>query len=473
MTMNKNDLIRLSVTDLNNLGCGVGHLAGGDADGMTVFVQGAITGDEIEARVIKVTRGYLVARLERIVIPSEYRSSSDCNASLGCGGCVYRHVIYSHELDRKRAYVENAFKKAGLADVTVEAVRSTGETVGYRNKAQYPVGVDREGKTVAGFYAVGSHRIVPSDRCALQPTVFERIARFVCDFCDRNRIPIYDERTGKGLLRHLYLRMGKATGEVMVCLVVKGDSLPHEEDFAREIIETFPSVVGVLLNTNRADTNVVLGERYRVLAGKDSIEDELCGLRFRISPQAFYQVNHDACELLYGIAKERADLSGGELLLDLYCGIGTIGLSMADRAGEVMGVEIVPEAVECAKENAARNGITNATFVCGDASDPNGLLRIAADLRGDLSGAVVILDPPRKGTTRKLIASISAHGVKKVVYVSCNPDTLARDCAWFREEGYEIGSVTPVDLFPRTGHVESVVSISRPGSRRQNDCREL
>ena len=457
MTMQKNDLIRLSVTDLNNLGSGVGHLP----DGMTVFVQGAVTGDEVEARVIKVTSGYLVARLERVLVASPYRAVPDCNASLDCGGCTYRQVIYPHELDRKRAYVKAAFRKAGLDDVSVEPVRATGETVGYRNKAQYPIGLDQNGKTVAGFYAVNSHRIVPSDRCALQPPLFGEIVRYVCDFCDRYGISVYDERTGKGLLRHLYLRVGKATGEVMVCLVVKGESLPHEREFCEGLTEAFPSVVSVMLNINLADTNVILGERDRLLAGKDSIEDVLCGLRFRISPQAFYQVNHDACELLYGIAKERADLSGGELLLDLYCGIGTIGLSMADRAGEIMGVEIVPDAVKCAKENAKRNGIENATFVCGDAADPEGLLKTAAKLRGDLSGAVVVLDPPRKGTTKELIAAISAYGIQKVVYISCNPDTLARDCVWFREQGYTIGAVTPVDLFPRTGHVESVVLLSR------------
>ncbi len=461
MNMRKNEQIRLAVTDLNNLGCGVGHIAGGEEDGMAVFVQGAITGDEVEARVIKVNRGYAVARLERIVSPSPYRAVSDCNASLGCGGCAYRHVIYPHELDRKRAYVEAAFRKAGLGGVLVEPVRATGETVGYRNKAQYPIGVDRNGNTVAGFYAVNSHRIVPSDRCALQPPLFGEMVRFVCDFCDRYRIPAYNEAERRGLLRHLYLRVGQATGETMVCLVVNGESLPHEADFAREITGTFPAVVSVLLNVNRADTNVVLGEQYRVLAGKAFIEDELCGLRFRISPQSFYQVNHNACELLYAVAKEKAGLSGGELLLDLYCGIGTVGLSMADRAGEVMGVEIVPEAVECAKENAARNGIANATFVCGDATDPDGLLRKAADLRGDLSGAVAVLDPPRKGTTRELIGAIAEAGIRKAVYISCNPDTLARDCAWFRNFGYEIGTVTPVDMFPRTGHVETVVLLSR------------
>lgn len=458
----KNDVIRLSVTDLNNLGCGVGHLTGaGEADGIAVFVQGAVTGDEIEARVIKVARGYLVARLERVLVPSPYRIEGDCAAARGCGGCVYRHVTYAHELDRKRCYVETAFRKAGLDDIRVEPVRSTGQVVGYRNKAQYPVAANREGKMVAGFYAAATHRVIPAENCALQPPVFGEILRYVCDFCDENGIKPYEETAGSGLLRHIYLRMGAATGEIMVCLVVNGKRLPKENELAKGLCEKFPAVVSVWLNENREATNVVLGSGYRLLAGKPDLEDELCGLRFRISPQAFYQVNHNACELLYGIAKERAGLSGGELLLDLYCGIGTIGLSMADRAGEVMGMEIVPEAVECARANAARNGISNATFACGDASDPKGLLKKAAEAKGDLSGAVVILDPPRKGTTKELIEGIAEAGVGRVVYISCNPDTLARDCAVFRENGYEIGTVTPVDLFPRTGHVETVVRLSR------------
>ena len=458
----KNDLIRLSVSDLNNRGCGVGHLTGaGENDGMTVFVQGAVTGDEVEARVIKVTRGYLVARLETVLAPSPYRADDGCPAARGCGGCVYRNVTYEHELDRKRGYVEAAFRKAGLADVAVEPVRTTGQTAGYRNKAQYPVAVGRDGKMTAGFFAAETHRVVPAEHCALQPPVFGDILRHVCRFCDEHGIPAYEEITGRGLLRHVYLRMGAATGEITVCLVINGDCLPGEGDLAAGLCKAFPGVVGVLLNENRENTNVVLGERYRLLAGRPYLEDVLCGLTFRVTPQSFYQVNRGACELLYGIAKERAALTGGELLLDLYCGIGTIGLTMADRAGEVMGMEIVPEAVECAKENARRNGIANATFACGDASDPKGLLKKAAEARGDLTGAVVILDPPRKGTTRELIEGIAEAGIRRVVYVSCNPDTLARDCAVFRENGYGIGTVTPVDLFPRTGHVETVVLLSR------------
>ncbi|MBR7099210.1 MAG: 23S rRNA (uracil(1939)-C(5))-methyltransferase RlmD [Clostridia bacterium] len=289
---------------------------------------------------------------------------------------------------------------------------------------------------------------------------------FLCDFADRHCISAYDEETGKGLLRHIYLRIGAKTGEIMVCLVLTADRLPSEEKLIREVQEKFSQVKSLMVNVNAKNTNVVLGDRYRLLWGREWIEDVLCGLKFRITPQSFYQVNHDACELLYGLAKERANLSGNELLLDLYCGIGSIGLSMADKAGEVLGMEIVERAAESATENAERNGIRNAAFFCGDASDPQGLLKRAAEEKGSLSNAVVVLDPPRKGTTAELIEGIASHHVPRVVYVSCNPDTLARDCAIFKKFGYEIGKVTPVDLFPRTGHVESVCLLSKLNARK-------
>lgn len=461
--MQKNELIRVRITDVNNLGCGVGHLENAGADtGKTVFVRGGVTGDWLEAKVIKVTGSYLVARPERVIEPSPHRTEEDlCTAAIGCGGCAYRHLTYEHELELKRRYVENAFKKVRLHDVVVEPVRHTESIVGYRNKAQYPVQKGKDGRIVAGFYANSSHRIVPADNCRLQPTVFGEIVSFVCDFADRHGISAYDEVAGKGLLRHIYLRIGARTGEIMVCLVLTKDKLPAEQEWIREMCARFPEVRSFLININSENTNVVLGERYRLLWGEEWIEDILCGLRFRITPQSFYQVNHDACELLYGLAKERAALTGEELLLDLYCGIGSIGLSMAREAGEVLGMEIVERAARSATENAERNGITNASFFCGDASDPQGLLKRAAEEKGSLSGAVVVIDPPRKGTTPELIQGIADHGVPRVVYVSCNPDTLARDCATFAELGYEIGVVTPVDLFPRTGHVESVVCLTR------------
>ena len=460
--MRKNDIVRLRIEEINNLGFGVAHLSEADGSrGQVIFVRDAVSGDELDARVIKVTKNYLIGKIERLLSPSPLRCEPDCNAA-GCGGCVYRHIGYQHELEWKRAYVENAFRKAGLPDVRVGEVRHTGELTAYRNKAQYPV---RNGKSgmEAGFFATGTHRIVPANGCKLQPSVFADLTAFICAFADQNGIRAYEEETRSGLLRHIYLRYGAATGEVMVCLVLNGKAMPREQDFAKQLMQRFPCVVSVMVNVNQQNTNVVLGERYRLLAGRDWIEDELCGLRFRISAGAFYQVNHNACELLYGIAKEQAALTGRETLLDLYCGIGTIGLSMADRAGEVIGIEIVEEAVERAKENAVRNGISHASFYCGDASDACRLLENAERERGTLDpeNTTVVFDPPRKGSTRELIAYISERNFGRVVYVSCNPDTLARDCVWFRELGYAIGEVTPVDMFPRTGHVESVVCLSR------------
>lgn len=461
--MRKNETLRLRIEDMNNLGYGIGH-----ADGLTVFVRGGVVGEEVTAKIIKVTKSYLVALCETVHSPSPNRCEPDCPSYPACGGCVFRHITYAHELELKRRYVENAFRKAGVA-AEVEAVRTTGKTEGYRNKAQYPILPDPgTGKPAIGFFAGASHRLVPSDRCRLQPEIFGRISQDVMRFLDENGISPYDETTGRGLVRHLYLRRGDRSGEVLVCLVLNGDRLPQENAFAEMLMRSHPEIIGVLLNENTARTNVVLGERYRLLKGKPYLTDRLCGLEFRISPESFYQVNHDACELLYGIAGERAALTGKEKLIDLYCGIGTIGLTMAKNARQVLGLEIVPQAVECAGENAARNGIANAAFVCGDAGVPESLLGKAAErLNGDFSDAVAVLDPPRKGTTKELIAALDEHRVGRVVYISCNPDTLARDCAEFLRRGYRLSPVTPVDLFPRTGHVESVCVLSKLFARQQ------
>lgn len=458
--MQKNDLITLAIEEINNLGYGVAHLQEADGTrGRVVFVQDAVTGDRLRARVIKVTKSYLVARIDELLEPSDLRCESDCSAK-GCGGCVYRRLAYGHELQIKRDYVKNAFCKVGLEEVRVAPVAHTGELSGYRNKAQYPVRQGKNGVEV-GFFATGTHRLVPADDCRLQPPVFAELTAYICDFCNRNQIKAYDEESQKGLLRHIYLRTGAGTGEIMVCLVVNGRSLPHEQELCLGLERSFPQVRSVLLNTNTQNTNVVLGKEYRLLSGREWIEDELCGLRFRISAGAFYQVNRDACELLYGIARKKAELTGKETLLDLYCGIGTIGLSMAEEAGEIIGIEIVDEAVRCATENAARNGVENAHFYCGDASDAEKLLQSAEESHGRIADATVILDPPRKGSTPELITYLAKRNFNRVVYVSCNPDTLARDCVVFKSLGYEIGEVTPVDMFPRTGHVESVVCLKR------------
>ena len=279
----------------------------------------------------------------------------------------------------------------------------------------------------------------------------------MCRFADKYGIPTYDEQSGKGLLRHIYLRIGEKTDEIMLCLVINGDKLSHSDELVREMREKFPSIVGILLSINKKNTNVVLGDSFDILFGRDYIEDELCGLTFRVSADSFYQVNRDGAEMLYTLAGELADLQGGEVLMDLYCGTGTIGLSMARKAKKLVGIEVVSAAVECAKENAARNGIENAEFFCADAGDRETILRAAGGVRPD----VVVIDPPRKGTTKELVECLASLDVPKIVYVSCDPTTLARDCAWFREAGYTIGDVTPVDMFPRTGHVESVVCLTR------------
>ncbi len=455
-------MIELEITDLNNLGCGVGKTA----DGLVVFVKGAVTGDRVIAKIIKVTSSFLVGKLEKILVRSENRFDGkgmrdvECKAPQSCGGCIYRNIKYEHELILKRDYVKNAFRKAGLSDVEVLDTAHTGRVTTYRNKAQYPV---REvgGRVRAGFFATKTHDLIPCESCLLQPDIFGEIVGFVVDFAEKHKIRAYDEESGRGILRHIYLRIAEKTGQIMVCLVINADKMQASATFAEEIVEKFPSVTSVMLNINKKNTNVILGERFECIGGVDHIIDELCGLKFKISAGSFYQVNRDGAELLYGLARKRAALTGKETVADLYCGAGTIGLSMAREAARIVGVEIVAEAVECAKENAQMNGIENAHFFCGDASDTRGLLANAKDSLGDFCPDVVIIDPPRKGTTEELVDYLDSLGVPRVVYVSCNPDTLARDCAWFAQKGYEIGEVTPVDLFPGTGHVESVVCLTR------------
>ncbi len=456
--LKKNQEIILDITDLNNLGCGVGRY-----NGAVVFVRGAVSGDRVRAGIIKVNKSYYVARLIEILTPSPYRIGEGvCRAPESCGGCVYRHISYEYELTLKRELVKNAFHRAGLDDVEIDKVESVGETQGYRNKAQFPVARGRDGKLWAGIYASKTHALSGGCDCMLQPAVFGEIATEICRIVDEMGVDAYDELTGKGLLRHIYLRMAELTGQIMVCLVINGNSLPGAEELCSALTAKFPQIHGILLNINKKNTNVVLGDRFVTLWGEDNIEDILCGLRIKIAPAAFYQVNRRGAELLYSLAAKRAGIDKQATLLDLYCGAGTIGLSMARNFGRVVGIEIVPSAVECARENAANNGIDNAYFSCGDASETGGLLaRAERELGERIDADVVILDPPRKGTTPELIDYIAERDIKKVVYVSCDPVTLARDCALFRQRGYEIGNVTPVDMFPRCGHVESVVCLTR------------
>lgn len=429
----KNSLHTVTITDINNLGFGVCRV-----EGIVTFVQGGVTGDELEIKIIKSAKDYCVARVEKIITPSPHRSESSCSVSKTCGGCAYRHITYSHEKELKRGYVENAFRKAGVSAEVAE-VTSNDCTEGYRNKVQYPVGADGQ----IGYYKPKTHEIIECDNCILEEPMLYKIKKFIADFIKEKKI---------SCLRHIYLRCGKATGEVMVCLVSAKNTFAHLDELCNSVCERFSEVKCFALNLNDKDTNVILGKDTFILRGNPYIEDELLGCRFRISPQSFYQVNHDMTELLYSKVIELCDLKEGQSFIDLYCGCGTIGLCVASQAktANMFGVEIISQAVENAKVNAKLNGIKNAEFLCGDASD--------APLH---KCDCVIVDPPRKGLTPKLIEQLSDAEVEKIVYVSCNPDTLARDCALFIEKGYKLSTVYPYDLFPRTGHVENIVCLGK------------
>ncbi len=442
MTVKKNQTVRLTITDVNNKGFGVARL---DGDGRVVFVANAVTGEEISAKIIKVASDYLVARCEEVLVESPYRTAPDCKAFPTCGGCVYRHITYEHELSIKTEYVRHAFRKAKL-DLAVAPCEG-GEVVGYRNKVECPLTENYE----VGFFSARSHKVVPATGCRLENPALTPILASVTAWLKEHKVSLYDEESGKGILRHVYLRIGEVSREVMVALVVN-DELLHAHDFADFIVKKHPNVVSVLLNYNREKTNVILGKECEILAGKDHIEDSLCGLKFRLAPLSFYQVNGKMAERLYQKALSLADLTKDDTLADLFCGVGTIGLFMAKEAGvkSLLGVEIIPEAIENAKVNAALNGIENATFICGDANSK------------ELSRAdVIVVDPPRKGCGEELLKQIAKLSPKKLVYISCNPDTLARDCAILKPLGYETDIVYPFDLFPRTGHVESVVCLTK------------
>ena len=448
----KNSIVRVTITDINNLGFGVGRLP----DGKVIFVAGAADGDLCDVRIIKVARDFCVGRIEALLTPSRHRIAEPHCTVRGCGGCAYTAITYPHELAIKRRTVEAAFRKAGVA-VEVGEVLTSGGCIGYRNKAQYPVQAGRDGKPVIGFYAPKTHRAVEAAHCPLTPPVFGEIADAVRAHAEAAGVIPYDEESGKGLLRHIYLRESKGSAEILLTLVVTEERYPAAEQLVANLTARFPALVGILLNVNAKKTNVILGDRYLTLWGRDYIYDTLAGVRLRIAPAAFYQVNHAAAELLYRKAAELAAPTSEDVLLDLYCGAGSIGLSMAHRVQHLFGIEIVPEAVECARENARAAGIENATFAVGDAKGTGAILAEYGVPRPN----VIVLDPPRAGADTDLLDTVAELAPDRLVYISCNPETLARDVAYLARYGFAPGVVTPVDLFPRTGHVESVVCLTR------------
>ena len=456
MSFKKNEEFVTEIIDITNLGFGVAK-----RDSEVVFVSGVVPGDVARVKIIKCEKSFAVGRAEEIVTKSAKRVDNRCKNG-ACRSCAYKCLSYDEEARLKEDAVKQIFKKTGLSEVKIMPIVKSPVECGYRNKAQYPVARGKNGEYVIGFFAPKSHRVTEAADCPLAPSEFSEILEVLRAFFVEKELSVYDEESGKGLIRHIYLRRGEVSGEILITLVINGDTLPCSDELVEKISEKFRAVVGILINVNKKNTNVILGEKFITLFGRDYIFDTLGGVRLKISAPSFYQVNHSAAELLYAKAKELANPTKDDLVLDLYCGAGSIGLSMADAAGEIIGIEIVESAVKCAKFNAKENGIKNASFYAGDASEAARLLAPAEALRGEkIKPDIVILDPPRAGTTAELIEHIASLSPKKVVYISCNPQTLARDMAVFKKFGYVGDEITPFDLFPMTGHVESVVCLTR------------
>lgn len=446
--LKKNDDIPLFIEDYTSEGNAIGRF-----QGFAVFVPEAAVGDTVLCHIIKVKSNYAIGKLLQILVPSKDRQDNDCPLS-GCGGCSFRHITYEAELNYKEKLVSDTLKRIGGIDIAVDSIVGSRNIYGYRNKAQLPVKME-DNEVKIGFFAQKSHRVIDGGECALHPIEFSLAAKLFKEFISSFNISIYDETLHKGLIRHLYLRKAFATNELMVCVVINGTSLPHAEELAQSLM-TIPSFKTLVLNINKNKTNVVLGPLFKTLYGEGRITDELCKLSFKLSPMTFYQVNPKQTELLYQIAGELADCKKTDTLLDLYCGTGTIGLTLAKKVKQVIGVEIIESAVLDAIENADNNGISNARFIHGDAKDAAQSLKNEGTVPN-----IVILDPPRKGCDRDLLITVSHMRPEKIIYISCNCATLARDCAILADLGYMTKKAVPVDMFPRSSHVECLVLMSK------------
>ena len=432
-------------------GYGEGGMGVARIDGRVVFVHGALRGEKCRVLILKTLKSVTFAKVLEVLEPSSERITPDCPYFPRCGGCTYRHIRYEEELRLKRQRVQDNLSRIGGSDVTVEEILGARDTLRYRNKAQYPVSKDG----AVGFYRARTHEVIECEHCLLVKPEADAAAETLREYMQSCRIAGYDEKTGRGLVRHLYIR-SNAAGESLVCVLVNGDKLPKEDRLVTLLRDACPKCTGIVLGTNTKKGNVILGDRYRTLWGSDRLEDTLCGKTFRLSVPSFYQVNRIQAERLYAKAIEFAGLTGQETVLDLYCGAGTITLALSDHAKKVLGAEIVPEAIDDARENAARNGVKNAEFFCGDASD------VAKKLaRENLRPDVITVDPPRKGLAADVVESIAEMQPGRVVYVSCDSATMARDVKRLADLGYTAQRACAVDMFPRADHVETVALLSR------------
>lgn len=450
MSVTKNEIFEINITGMTSDGMGVGRI-----DGMAVFTPLTAPGDIAKIKIVKLEKNYAYGKLIEIVSPSADRAEADCPVYSQCGGCCYRHISYRAELKIKENKVKDALSRiGGFSSIHVIPIVGAGSFDGYRNKALLPLGKKANGSLSMGFYARHSHRIVDCEGCKLQPSEFGEIENAFRIWYNEYGDSIYDETNHTGKMRYLYLRKAEKTGEIMVCVVINGNSLKHEKELTEILRASVPKIKSILTNINMERTNVALGKTCRVIYGDGFIRDELCSLKFRLAPLSFYQVNHAQTETLYRIVGELAQLSGDECLLDLYCGIGTIGLTLAGKVRKLIGVETNPDAIESAKENAKENGISNAEFICEDAAAAASKLLENGEIPD-----VIVVDPPRKGLEPAMIETISKMGPKRLIYVSCDPATLARDLKLFSALGYVPNLAVPLDMFPRTQHVETIVNL--------------
>lgn len=459
MEYRKNDMVTLDIVDCGTNGEGIGK-----ADGFTVFVKDAVIGDQVTAKIMKAKKNYGYGRLMEILKPSPDRVEPICPSARQCGGCQLQALSYEKQLAFKAEKVRGHLERiGGFSDLPMEPIIGMDDPFHYRNKAQFPVGKNKEGHIITGFYAGRTHSIIENRDCALGVPENQEILNRVVSYMEKYHIEPYDETTGKGLIRHIFTRCGYYTGQLMVCMIINGTSIPHQQELVDSLRE-IPGMTSITLNVNKKRNNVILGDQMKLLWGQEYITDKIGDISYQISPLSFYQVNPQQTWKLYSKALEYADLHGEETVWDLYCGIGTISLFLAQKAKYVRGVEIVPAAIEDARRNARLNHIENAEFYVGKAEEilPDYYEKYAQDHPGETARAdVIVVDPPRKGCDETLLDTIVEMQPKKVVYVSCDSATLARDLKYLCERGYQVESVCPVDMFPMTVHVETVCLLSK------------
>lgn len=446
----KGQSLEVNVTGYTSEGQGVARV-----EGLAIFIPGVIRGERVQITVEHLGHTAAYARLDQVLEQSPERREPACPYMGQCGGCVFWHMTYEEELRAKAQRVADALTRIGGFPVENLPITGSPQVEGYRNKAQYPVGLVK-GRAEAGFFRQRTHQIVPICRCRIQGDAADKARETVVRWMREYKIPVYDETTHTGLVRHIYVRTAAVTGQVLVCLVINGEMVAHKKELVENLGTNVDNLASVCLSIHKKPGNAVLGDRFVNLYGPGYIEDVLCGFQFRLSPRSFYQVNHDQAESLYAAAVAQAGLTGTETVLDLYCGTGTISLVLARAAGKVIGVEIIPAAIEDAKENALRNGVENAEFLCADAAQAAAHFA-AQGIRPD----VIVVDPPRKGLDETVVNAMAQMSPQKIIYVSCDPATLARDVKRLHEQGYTLTTAHAFDMFPRCAHVECVALISR------------